>query len=629
VLAVLLAAGLVAAFAFSIIRWRFAWYDDEGFMLLTLRQYLGGRALYDSVYTEYGPLYYVLLGDVFSLSGWPVTHDALRYFTLACWLPIAGGWAFSVWMWRRSLLLALAALATAAVSLRVLASGPGHPQMLVLLFCATAVTALSLTGTIGRRAAFFVTGAAAGAVLLTKINMGIFFLAGLAVVWAAGLPPSRIRRVFGGLLAVMCLALPPMLMRNHIALPAVALRSALYSFSLFALAVRLFGSRAAATDWSDAGWMAGGFAGSCIATLATVRAHGTSWTGLLDGVLLTPMRFSHAIQDSRPEPFALTFAALVAGVALWLLAMRRPAALAPWKPVVAAGILALALVSPHLLIAIVPGVLWMLAPEAGRPGRLPESLALFLGAFGLLMVYPVPGAQLAVAASLLLAGRVRRHGVARTGAAVTPVVGYTRHAAHAERRPAAGRRCASRPRHLELHDSSRRAAASGARQPGSILARGIRNLQQRSGGRDGALQYPRDRTGHEQFSDLVRTSAPQRVHLFGGHAAVRRSHPTAASARVLRRTIPMRGVQPVPRDMGRDVPPSSSGAAVCRLCEARTGAGLRHQSLRNPRAARRCRALALSERADWGVGQLEFLPTRPQEGSRPRIHIRRETIGIW
>jgi hypothetical protein len=116
------------------------------------------------------------------------------------------------------------------------------------------------------------------------------------------------------------------------------------------------------------------------------------------------MRFSRAIQDSRPEPFALTFAALAAGVALWLLAMRRPAALAPWKPLVAAGIVALALVSPPLLIAIVPGVLWMLAPEAGKPGRLPESLALFLGAFGLLMVYPVPGAQLAVAASLLLAG---------------------------------------------------------------------------------------------------------------------------------------------------------------------------------------------------------------------------------
>src|SRR6266436_2568487 len=82
--------------ALFLLRSRFMWYDDEGFMLMTLREYLEGRPLYTGIYTEYGPFYYVVIGGLLSVARWPVSHDVGRWLTLGCWLATAGAWAWCV-----------------------------------------------------------------------------------------------------------------------------------------------------------------------------------------------------------------------------------------------------------------------------------------------------------------------------------------------------------------------------------------------------------------------------------------------------------------------------------------------------------------------------------------------------
>jgi hypothetical protein len=52
-----LCTGITLAYAAMMVTSTFSWYDDEGFMLFTLRQFGSGTPLYDGMYTEYGPFY--------------------------------------------------------------------------------------------------------------------------------------------------------------------------------------------------------------------------------------------------------------------------------------------------------------------------------------------------------------------------------------------------------------------------------------------------------------------------------------------------------------------------------------------------------------------------------------------
>src|SRR5450755_2984681 len=72
--------GLLAAYwaMFS----QFAPYDDEGVFDFSLKLFVAGHPLYNSVFSEYGPFYYELFGGLFALTGHSVTTDAGRLMQL-------------------------------------------------------------------------------------------------------------------------------------------------------------------------------------------------------------------------------------------------------------------------------------------------------------------------------------------------------------------------------------------------------------------------------------------------------------------------------------------------------------------------------------------------------------------
>jgi hypothetical protein len=116
----------------------FAPYDDEGYVLLSVREFLARGALFDEVYTNYGPTYYAYKHLLSILQGLP-THDLTRLTTLYTWMcgAVFVG-AGALWL-TRSGLAAVAVFCVTTIALVPLVAEPGHPQELLV-----ALTALSI-----------------------------------------------------------------------------------------------------------------------------------------------------------------------------------------------------------------------------------------------------------------------------------------------------------------------------------------------------------------------------------------------------------------------------------------------------------------------------------------------------
>ena len=80
-LLLLLAAGYWMLFS------HFAFFDDEGYILLSARSYLEHGHLYTDVYSQYGPSFYVSIDGLHRLTGLAVDNFA-RLLTLVLWLRL-------------------------------------------------------------------------------------------------------------------------------------------------------------------------------------------------------------------------------------------------------------------------------------------------------------------------------------------------------------------------------------------------------------------------------------------------------------------------------------------------------------------------------------------------------------
>src|SRR5581483_10849669 len=63
----------------------FQQYDDEGYVLLTLRQFMHGLPLYDQLFTQYGPFHFVLRSFLHVSTFTQVNHDNARIMSLILW----------------------------------------------------------------------------------------------------------------------------------------------------------------------------------------------------------------------------------------------------------------------------------------------------------------------------------------------------------------------------------------------------------------------------------------------------------------------------------------------------------------------------------------------------------------
>ena len=111
----------------------FSFWDDEGSLMTSVKQYLDGSKLYDQVWSAYGPVYYFYNWLLRSSTGTSVTHDVVRISSLLPWLVTALACAWIILRVTDSLVLATLAHLLTLYSLQFFASEPGHPQELCIL----------------------------------------------------------------------------------------------------------------------------------------------------------------------------------------------------------------------------------------------------------------------------------------------------------------------------------------------------------------------------------------------------------------------------------------------------------------------------------------------------------------
>jgi hypothetical protein len=262
---------------------------DEGYLMITVQSFLEGEPLYDSVFTQYGPVYYFYEWLVRVVLSVPLTHDATRMLGIVHWLATAVvlGWAARVMT--RSWFGGLFVFAQAMVHLTAMAGEPGHPQELVALLLAVGMLAATCEeGRLGRLA---VLASVAAVLAFTKINAGIFFGIALFLGMRCAAQDRLARGLWTWLLAGACATLPIVLMWRH--------REAEWCRNYSVLA-----ASAIAASWLIAQRFAGDcgagsakvlktaavFLAVCGSIIAIVLWTGTSLRGLLDGLLLTPLK---------------------------------------------------------------------------------------------------------------------------------------------------------------------------------------------------------------------------------------------------------------------------------------------------------------------------------------------------
>ena len=405
-----LAGCLLVAFAYAFTRvqsW-FAWYDDEGFMLFTLRQWLSGTSLYDAGYTEYGPFYYLAYSTWFWLSGWSPTHDAMRWITVLLWVAVPLGCAACVWAFSRSFAwTALTILATTVV-LRDLSGEPGHPQGLVWALL-TAVPALMLTyRRIHTGVLFGTLGAIVAMVTLVKVNVGVFLLLSLLAVLGPGLLPLQLRGAGRWIGTAIGAAMPALLMGQHLTNRLILWQCALAAFGIGAVTYTIL-RKSESPPGRAVGWLAAGMVVTAGLLVGMALLHGESAYGLLNGVLLQPLRFSRAIQPQTPDAATLIAATAFAAVS-GLLLVRMPA----WgnsdrarlvRKALATLTALVAVINPRLAAIAGPVILWLVVPNgrhATVPARLAARTVVTLATYASLVAFPVAGTQSNLAATLIL-----------------------------------------------------------------------------------------------------------------------------------------------------------------------------------------------------------------------------------
>ncbi len=400
-----------------------AGYDDEGTLLVTLKAFAQGHTLYRDIYTEYGPFYYEVFGGLFALTGHAVTNDASRSIVIVVWVGTSFLFGLAAQRLTGRLALGATAMIAAFATLYVLANEPMHPQGL----CVLLLGAFVLTAVFGPTLRPLWSGALGGALLaalvLTKINLGAYSLAAVALAAALAVGPLRGRRWIVWPVVAAALLLPLFVTERDLTIVWVREVAAVQVFALAALVVAAWPLGAGREDAGDGvvRWLVGALAGFAVAFVAIVVAiaiNGSAPSDVYEGVVTEALRVRDVVLSQFPmAPAAVDWAiAAVAAAAIsvrvrstgdggptiWPGLLRAAAGLAIWFTI--ARITPLSLNPSAGNQDTLPALLcWVAAiPPAGvDESPFKRFLRVLLPALAVteaLQVYPVAGSQVGIAA---------------------------------------------------------------------------------------------------------------------------------------------------------------------------------------------------------------------------------------
>ncbi|MDA1179460.1 MAG: hypothetical protein O2931_11750 [Planctomycetota bacterium] len=440
--ALILLAGFVG---FQQIFSTFALYDDEGYVMISLCRYMQGRPLYDDVFTQYGPAYYVLQAMLNDALGLLVTHDGTRLKSLVLWLGVSCGAASCVRQMTQSWTTTFLAFCLVFCHLDKLCLEPGHPQEWVALCVIGVVMAagcLDRPGITWRRVGLASLGMLLAVALLTKLNIGVFLALSVSIVLLRPRTVRNFYRVALPSLVGLVALLPFALFRRNLTdmsvltLPVVTACAALALYrqktcqlSPIASTGRptelphrvCFASGQEAEFRADVPWLWISLISVVAAMLTLVHLQGTSWSGLWRGIVAQHWTFGQRFFHSPGLlPWAMFWSV---AIYCWQLipSERRSNGISPSQKNVLSALAVFLLFATiiaqfwetsvplvhglqprgqvRLLMSLVPSLLVLLViPRSTYKSSSPlarEMLA-WVGLLQPLSVFPTPGTQSAV-----------------------------------------------------------------------------------------------------------------------------------------------------------------------------------------------------------------------------------------
>lgn len=293
----LVAFGLLMAALGVVGYWRmftqFMAYDDEGCFLWSLNDYCSGGGLYDRVESWYGPFFFTFNHLLHALIGLKFNHDTGRLLTLFYWCATVLVCGLVSWKQGQSLWAGLAGAALTFVCLITVIREPMHPSGFLALAAALAVMAGGAAIVRGRSVAFAGVVALLGtAMVLSKINVGAFFLIAAGTWLAINSRAAAHTRAATLLTGLACAAFPFLLMRVQWPTPWATAYVLVFTCGALALTAALHAAR------QPEHGIQSGLVGLAIAVvlggivLVAASAQGTSWVGLWKGVVAGPRDFA-------------------------------------------------------------------------------------------------------------------------------------------------------------------------------------------------------------------------------------------------------------------------------------------------------------------------------------------------
>lgn len=420
--------GFLAAY-FNIFS-EFAAYDDEGTLLITLKSFVHGDVLYKEIWSVYGPFYYELFGGFFKLFGLSVTTDASRTIVLFVWVGTSLLFGVSAQRLTGRLSLGLTTMIAAFSALAVLANEPMHPQGLCVLLLGgfTFFAVGGLRGRVGRSG--IVCGALLAALVLTKVNLGIFAIAATVVALAVSVEPIYRRPWLRWILIVAFVAMPLAVLNRDLRLPWI--RELIVLEALAGIAV-LVASRSIrpvrqAGEDENARWLFGavlGFVVAFVVIIVVIVITGPSLSDVYTGVVKDALGIREVFTSQFPFPAGAAIdwaiaAVVAAAIASSVRLARRDALPAAWTGLLRAlaGLTILCSVAHIIPVGfnptagnsvIVPMLLvWVATIPPGGGAETPymrflRVLLPILAVAETLQVYPVPGSQVGIASAVFVA----------------------------------------------------------------------------------------------------------------------------------------------------------------------------------------------------------------------------------
>jgi hypothetical protein len=285
-------------------------YDDEGVVLLFVQHMLDGHAIYDRVNCLYGPFYLFARWLVFGVLHVPVGNDALRVETLITWLATTLLLAMTTWRLARGFAwqmgLGTLVWVLSLCQLFVFSREPGHPQEIVALLVAAALfVAVTMEDRL-RATSVALLGGIGAAIILTKVNVGVFY--GLALTISLLTLTSRSSRFWFVLrCAVACatVVVPGMLMKSRFTDGYAGFCFLVTSALLPGVALACFNIRSGTMRLAEILW--GGLGAALVACpmAAFVLWQGNTISGMVNAIFLRTWRNFASTPVGTPMPVSV------------------------------------------------------------------------------------------------------------------------------------------------------------------------------------------------------------------------------------------------------------------------------------------------------------------------------------